>query len=356
MRIVITGATGNVGTALLRRLANERDIDVVGLARRTPSPSAGAPYDGVEWHSADVGDPNRFDDLAQWFAGADAVVHLAWQLQPNRNRSRLRRTNISGTRQVVRALQRAGVPKLVYASSIGAYAPGPKDNRVDENWPVTGIGTSGYSIDKAAVEAMLDGVEREDPELRVVRIRTALVFQREAGAEITRYFLGRLTPVSMLRSGRVPVLPRNKRLRGQVVHADDAAEAYLLALRGDRVGAFNVAAEPVLNGPALAAELGGRTIPVPLTALRLLAKAAWGFRLLPTEPGLLDLTVEMPLMDCGRAQRELGWQPARDSRDVVRELVGGIAAGAGVGSAPLRPAQGAAGRTRGSAQPGGKPA
>jgi UDP-glucose 4-epimerase len=344
MRIAIVGATGNVGTALLRRLADESDIELVGIARRSPLPNAGPPYEGVQWHNVDIGEAASVESLAEWFAGADAVVHLAWQIQPSRNRSQLRRTNLSGTRHVVRALQRAGVPKLVYASSFGAYAPGPKDGRVDENWPVTGIGSSNYSIDKAAVEALLDGVEREDPALKVIRIRTALVFQREAGAGVTRNFLGRLTPTTLLRWGRLPVVPRNKRLRAQVVHADDAAQAYLLALRGDRVGAFNVATDPVLDGPRLAKALHGRAVPMPLTLLRVLTRAAWQIRLLPAEPGWLDLTVGSPLMDCTRAEQELGWRPRRDSQEVIREAVAGIASGAGSTSEPLRPSPRSAGQ------------
>ncbi|GAB3818793.1 hypothetical protein GCM10027605_71970 [Micromonospora zhanjiangensis] len=45
MRIAVTGATGNVGTALLRQLADEPDIEVVGIARRLP-PADTSPYEG----------------------------------------------------------------------------------------------------------------------------------------------------------------------------------------------------------------------------------------------------------------------------------------------------------------------
>ena len=47
------------------------------------------------------------------------------------------------------------MPALVYASSVGAYAPGPKDRRVPETWPTTGVESSFYSRDKAAVERLL---------------------------------------------------------------------------------------------------------------------------------------------------------------------------------------------------------
>ncbi|MFC7546435.1 NAD-dependent epimerase/dehydratase family protein [Plantactinospora sp. GCM10030261] len=336
MRIAITGATGNVGTALLRRLGAEDDIKVLGLARRVPRRAA-SPYDGVRWMSADLGDPGCVTPLIEAFRGLDAVVHLAWQVQPSHRRARLRRTNLLGTRHVVRALREAGVPKLVYASSVAAYKPGPKDERVDEDWPVTGVGGSGFSGDKAAVEALLDGVEWEDPGLQVIRLRTTLVLQYVAGAELTRYFLGGLTPVSLLRRGRLPIVPANRRLRGQVVHAEDAAEAYLRALRSDCRGAYNIAAEPVLDAAVVAAEVGGRVVRMPLSLMRIASKLAWRAKLIPTEPGWLDLTAAAPLVDCSRAERELGWRPARDGRETIRDLVRGIAAGAGTASAPLRP-------------------
>lgn len=343
MRIAITGATGNVGTALLRRLATESDIEVIGIARRCPAPDAGPPYDRVRWHAADLGDPACLHLLAERLTGVDAVVHLAWQVQPSHHRARLRQTNLNGTRHIVNAMLAAGVAKLVHASSVGTYAPGPKDQRVDENWPVTGIGRSGYSVDKAAVEAMLDRAERDYPVLQVTRLRKALVFQHDAGAEITRYFLGRLVPVTLFRSGRLSMVPRHSRLRVQAVHADDAAEAYLRAVRSDRTGAFNIAAEPVLDGPLVAADLGGWAPPLPLALLRLLARAAWRTRLVPADEGWLELSVAVPLMDCSRAERELGWRPRRDARDALRDLLSGIAAGSGTASPAMRPGRRAAG-------------
>lgn len=336
MRIAITGATGNVGTALLRRLTTESDIELIGIARRTPLPGSGAPYDAVRWHALDLGEPAGLHQLREWLTDVDAVVHLAWQIQPSHDRELLRRTNVTGTRHLIDAMNAAGVGTLLYASSVGAYAPGPKDRRVNESWPVTGVPRSDYSVDKASVEALLDDAERQNPRLRVVRMRQALVFQRDAGAEITRYFLGPLAPVWLLRRRRIPLVPTNRRLRVQAVHADDVAEAYLKALRAEVSGAFNIAADPVLDGPLLAAELRARTVPVPLPVLRALAAGAWWARLQPTEPGWLDLAAAAPLMDCARAHDELGWHPRRDAREALRELLAGMADGVGTASPPMR--------------------
>ena len=120
----------------------------------------------------------------------------------------------------------AKVPALIYASSVGAYSPGPKDRRVDESWPTAGIATSFHSRHKAEVERRLDRLQAEQPQLRIVRLRPGLIFKREAATEIRRLFLGPLVPGVRLRSSLVPVCPEVPGLRFQAVHSDDVAEAY----------------------------------------------------------------------------------------------------------------------------------
>jgi nucleoside-diphosphate-sugar epimerase len=141
VRVVITGASGNVGTSLVRALAADGDIDeIVGLARSLPAHG----LHGVEWRTANI----EHDDLVPLFRGADCVVHLAWGIQPSHDLPALRRTNVEGSRRVFRAVADADVPALVHASSVGAYSPGPKDRQVDESWPTEGTPTSFYARHK----------------------------------------------------------------------------------------------------------------------------------------------------------------------------------------------------------------
>jgi nucleoside-diphosphate-sugar epimerase len=333
MRVVIVGATGNVGTALLRRLRAEPDVDVVGVVRRLPP--AEEPYDSAQWHSCDVGAEGAAEQLGRIFAGADAVVHLGWQIQPSHDQRVLYRTNVLGSLAVTKAVLRAGVPTLVYASSVGAYAPGPKHAYVKENWPHTGVLQSSYSRHKALVEGMLDAVEADHPTLRVVRLRPGLIFQREAGTSIGRYFAGPLLPARALRYQRIPVIPSHPALRVQVVHADDVADAYARALRSDVRGAFNVAAGPVLD-PAVAAEVfRGVQVPVPGIVLRSAAALSWKLRLQPVDAGWVNLGLNAPLMSCDRIADELGWRPLVDAVTALKELVAGLAARAHTDSPPL---------------------
>ena len=271
MRIVVVGATGNVGTAVTDALASDPGVDsIVGVARRLPT----LDLPGVEWRQADV----ARNDLSALFAGADAVVHLAWLIQPSRDEATTHMVNVEGSRRVFDAVVEAEVPSLVYASSVGAYSEGPKDLGVDESWPTEGIPSSFYSRHKAEVERRLDVFETEHPEVRVVRMRPALIFGRKAETGIRRLFLGPLFPGALLRPSWIPIVPDLDRLVFQAVHRDDVAEAYRLAILSDARGPFNIAADPVIDPDRLADLLGARKLSVPDGLLRSAAAISWRTR------------------------------------------------------------------------------
>lgn len=346
MRVVVVGATGSSGTAVLRALAAEPSVtSVLGIARRLPDPGA-EPYASAEWARFDIGreevvdagEEGLVDDLARLFAGADAVIHLAWILQPNHDRALLRRTNVDGTARVVRACARAGVAHLVAASSVGAYSPVHDDVPRDETWRCGGVDTSHYSVDKVAQERVLDWFEVAHPEVVVTRLRPSLIFQRDAGAEIARYFLGSLVPQGLLRPGRLPIVPLPTGLRLQVVHAEDVARAYVLAVTRLVGGAFNIAGDPVLRADDLAQLVDhGRLLEIPPRVIRPLLSLAWQAHLLPTDPGWLDMGMGAPLMDTTRARTVLGWSPLHSAEITLEHMLDGIADDAGQrGSVPLR--------------------
>jgi nucleoside-diphosphate-sugar epimerase len=335
MRVVVVGASGNVGTAVLRRLSAEPAVTaLVGVARRPPD-GAGPPYDAATWVSADVSAPDAVPRLADAFADADSVVHLAWRLQPSWDLDTLERINVHGTRAVVDAALAAGVGHLAYASSIGAYAPSPGDEPRDESWPTAAVESSSYSRQKVAVERMLDGV---DPgRLGVLRVRPGIVLQPDAAAEIARYFLGPLVPTGLIRPVLLPVLPWPRGLRGQIVHADDLADAFARGILARATGGLNVATHPLVTRELVAGVLGARPVDVPRGPVRGLAAATWRAHLQPTEPGWLDLALNVPVMDTGRARGELGWSPAHPAGETLGAFLAALARGRGTASAVMRP-------------------
>jgi nucleoside-diphosphate-sugar epimerase len=287
------------------------------------------------WVAADVED----SDLRSIFRGAGCVVHLAWGIQPSHDIASLRRTNVVGSSRVFRAAADAGVPALIYASSVGAYSAGPKDRLVDESWPTDGTATSFYARHKAEVERLLDRFEAEQPGVRVVRMRPALIFKRGSAEEQRRYFLGPLFPRALARPGAIPFVPDLPGLRFQAVHADDVADAYRRAIVDDDArGAFNLAADPVLDADALARALSARKLPLPVALARGALTTSWRLRLQPTPPGWLDMGLSVPLLDTSRARTELEWEPQHSSVAALLELLGGIRDGVGARTPALQSA------------------
>ncbi|MFF5257714.1 NAD-dependent epimerase/dehydratase family protein [Actinomadura viridis] len=339
MRVVVVGATGNVGTSAVRALAADPGVtSILGLARRRPA----LEIDKTEWAEADV----HGTDLVPHFRGADAVVHLAWLFQPTHSPLITWRVNVLGSARVFLAVAEAGVPALVYASSVGAYSPGPKDRRVDEMWPTHGWAAAAYSREKSYVERLLDVFEAEHPRCRVVRFRPGFIFKREAASEQRRLFAGPFVPGTLVRPGLIPFVPDIPGLRFQALHADDAGEAYRLAVTREVRGPFNLAAEPVIGTSELAALLEARTVPVPARGVRAALRAAWRLGLVPASPDLLDLALHIPVMDTTRARTDLGWSPARTAMDAMSEFLAGLRAGAGMDTPPLAPGTGGPMRLR----------
>jgi UDP-glucose 4-epimerase len=330
MRVAVVGATGNLGSALVEALVDDSEIEsITGIARRRPD----LQLRKVRWQPADI----SRDRLVEVFSGADAVVHLAWLIQPSRAEGTLEAVNVQGSRRVFEAVAEARVPTLVYASSVGAYSPGPKDQPVDEHWPTEGVPSSFYSRHKAAVERSLDRFEADHPAVRVVRMRPALIFGRQAATGIRRLFMGPLFPGTLLRDELIPLVPQHERLIFQAVHRDDVAEAFRLAIHGQVRGPFNVAAEPVIDPDALAELFRARRVRISPRVLRAAASVSWRLRLQPTPPGWLDLGLAVPVMATGRAREELGWSARRSSLEALRDLIEGLRTGAGYPTPPLDP-------------------
>jgi nucleoside-diphosphate-sugar epimerase len=251
MRVVVLGATGNVGTSVVQRLLDEPDVEtIVGVARRTPEWRPAK----TTWVEADV----ATDDLVSCVTGADAVVHLAWRFQPTHRPLVTWEANAVGSARVLDAVGRAGVPVLVYASSVGAYSPSESKERVDESWPTHGWSPAAYCREKAYVERLLDRLELQRPDCRVVRMRPCFLFKKESAPQQRRIFAGPLVPERLAGSVRLPLVPDVPGLVLQAMHTDDAADAYVRAVMSDVRGAFNLTAEPVVDRDALAEILGGR--------------------------------------------------------------------------------------------------
>ena len=330
-KIVITGASGNVGTGVLRALAAAvPDADIVGVCRRPPA--AETARGSVSWHRVDLSTCSAFLDLEPAMRGADVVIHLALALRPPSNEDYLYRVNVAGTQAVLNAMAAAGVGQLIYASSLGVYSPGATDP-VTESWPRDGQRTSVYSRHKIAAEKLVDEFAQAHPEVAVARFRPTLVVQRESAWEVRTLYLGPFVPravLKLLRRRVLPVVPLPAGIALQFVHADDVGDAVVRLLQTRATGSFNLAAD-VLDARALAGLIGGRPLAVSPRLVRGIVTALHAIHAVAVTPGWYDVAMNSPIMDTSCARTELGWIPTRSSTESAMELIDGLACGS-VGS------------------------
>jgi nucleoside-diphosphate-sugar epimerase len=340
--ILVTGGAGFIGShladALLERGYRVRALDSLDGQVHGEDERPAYLSDDVELVEGDVRDRGVVRNALD---GVDAVVHLAWALQPGRRPEQLRRVNVEGSRRVARAAAAAGVAHVVHMSSIGAYAPGAVGQRVTEDWPTTGVPSSQYSRDKAEAERTVREVMNRHPGTTLTVVRPTLVLQPEASSEIGRYFLGPLLFEAARRlpgpvARRLPLpLPG---LAVSFVHADDVADALERMLDRRVPGPFNLAAEPLMNADTLARALGTVRVPVPAFVLRTAVSAAFTAHVIPTEPGWLDMGIGLPALNTERARKLLDWTPVHPGDEVLAEFVAALGRGEGGPGPLLRPA------------------
>jgi nucleoside-diphosphate-sugar epimerase len=318
--VAITGASGIFGRALCSRLEDEPAVDaVVGVARRPFDPAEHG-WTKMTFRSADVLDPDALDAA---FAGSDVVVHLAFTvLDRGVHPEQVRLINVDGSLNVFEAAVRAGVRRIVYASSIAAYGAWP-DNPVPitESQPTRGNPGFYYAEHKAQVEVFLDSFVKQHPDIEVVRIRPCVVvgpnsvdlFRGPLPTPLVGMFLSPLVPKPLPDPGMSPV---------QFVHEDDVAEVFRLAIVNDGVrGAFNLAGGGDISPAELARMLGAIRLPIPTGVAKRLVDVAYRARISPTGSPWIDMMRHPVLVDTTRARTELGWVPRYDSRTALNDML-----------------------------------
>lgn len=162
MRVIVVGATGRVGDAILKGLAAYQQIThVVSLTEENPTSSSLVDETPIEHRNVDL-----LDDLSDHFKFADAAIYAGWPISARPDGSRARQ--IQALSNVCQCIGVVGVRVFVYGSSVGVYSSGPPDQAVDEGWPTLESTPSLQLSQLVHGEQVVGGFEAHHPLIRVV--------------------------------------------------------------------------------------------------------------------------------------------------------------------------------------------
>lgn len=297
-RILITGAAGAVGQALLQELAGS-GLEVLATDLREPQ---ALPSD-ISFEKLDVtgGDARR---LIAGFK-PDVIIHLASIVSPPRGMSRefAHAVDVGGTRKVLQAAIDTGVRRLVVTSSGAAYGY-HADNPVplSESDPVRGNPEFAYSDHKRQVEEMLARARQEHPQLEQVILRVGTVLGAGLENQITELFhRPRLIAVRGADSPFVFIWTR------------DLARILKRAATDGPAGIFNVCGDGALSVGEIAARLNKPVMALPAWLLKAALAVARPLGLTRYGPEQVRFLQYRPVLDNAALKTLFGYTPELDS-------------------------------------------
>jgi UDP-glucose 4-epimerase len=323
MKYLITGGSGYIGSRLTDLLVERNDTEVVNLDIRPPA----VPRSRTRFISMDIRDRGIRELLER--ERPDALVHLAFVLNPIRDEHLMYDIDVNGTQNVLDAASAAGVPHLLVASSTTAYGAFP-DNPVPiaEEHPVRGLPAYEYARDKTEIDRLCQLWAAQHPDRTMTIVRPTIVFGPHVDNYIVRFWQN--SPFFPLLDGHDP--------DWQFVHEDDVVYAMSRLLMESRGGIFNLTADGTMKLSECARIAGVKTRKMPLRLYRRIAKTAWRLRLPNVEapPGQIDFLVHPWLASNEKIKAELDWIPRYTSRETFELTM--RAKGIGTGESTSGPA------------------
>jgi dihydroflavonol-4-reductase len=318
-RVLITGASGFVGSAVAKALASA-GFSVRALVRPT-SPRAHLTGWDVEFVEGDLREP---ESVRRAMTGTDYLFHVAadyrlWARDP----TEIMRANVEGTRNIMLAAKAANVGRIVYTSSVATLALRPDGIPIDETLPLEEMNAIGaYKRSKVAAERLVEQMIAQDNLPAVIVNPSTPIGPRDV----------RPTP-----TGRIIVEAAAGRIPGFVdtglnlVHVDDVAEGHLAAFHKGRIGErYILGGQNVLFSDMLSdiAGLVGRKPPrwkFPRPLVMPVAYAAEAIaRITGQEPFVtrdgLRMAKYRMFFNAAKAERELGYR-ARPYREGLADAI-----------------------------------
>lgn len=252
MKIVaLTGAAGYIGQKLLQRLSREKTVKkIVAIDQKLIEQEEIT--DNVSFYRRDIRDPEiskLFSDLK-----VDTIIHLAFVLNPLRDREKMRSINIKGTLNILKAGAECGANHIIIASSTSAFGAFP-DNRpmFDEKASLREHRGYAYAEDKYAVELAVKEFADRYEDIKVALVRPCIIYGPGVDNYLSRFLLN--WPFLLQIESNRPLM--------QFIHEDDVTEIFMKILNQQAEGIFHAVGEGLISTTEIANLAGIKVLTLP---------------------------------------------------------------------------------------------
>lgn len=304
-RILITGVSNFLGLRIAKRFEDDDEVEaVVGVDLREPP----APVDKLEFVRADIRSPliARIIDSNE----IDTLIHTNITSHPSRRggRSQMKENNVIGTLQLLAAAQRAKkIERVIMKSSTAVYGMGPKEpSIVREDHDNRHAHLYGYGKDCAEAETYVRDFARRRKDVEVVILRTQSLIGPTVRTNMTDYLSLPVIPTAL---GFDPRL--------QLVHEEDAVEAFGRATHDAPRGIYNITGQGVVFLSKAIRMLGKVGLPLLFPAAKAASSVLRRVGTLDFPPDQLQFLIYGRVVDYGRAREEFGFVPRYTTEEAI---------------------------------------
>ncbi len=300
MKVAITGAAGYFGRKIIERLEkNEECEKIIGISRRNFNHN----FEKLDYYRMDI----RNEGIKNLFKKVDAVIHLAFILNPIHDRKEMYDINVNGTRNVLKACKEANVNKVIITSSTMVYGAWPDNPKyLTEESPLRGHPTYYYNKDKIEIEKLSKKFAKD---FMLTILRPCLVL-----GPTVNHFYSRLInwPVLPLVDGKNPDM--------QFIHEDDVARAYEIFLINDNPGIFNIVGKGTMKWKEIIELSGKKAISIPSFILYPLINFLWKIRLFEAPADIFDF-VKYRWVASGEKASKVGFVAKYTTKETIIDFL-----------------------------------
>lgn len=311
-KLVLIGSSGFKGEKLIQTLDKDKDFDqIIAIDRFKPKSISKK----LKFYKLDLTENTADSKLAEIFQKekVDCIFHAAFPVTPPKNTAVAHELISIGTMYILNAAAAARVKKIILASTTdvyGASAKNPNFLTEDKHQP-QGHKQSRFLADKIEAEKMCLRYAKKYPGSQVCILRPCTILGPSIQSYKTRIFQ---RPFVLSVLGFDPLL--------QFLHEDDLLQAFLLSLKKDISGIFNIVGNGVLPLSRVIEITGKKNLGIPQLALKSIVELAWTLDISPAPSSHIDFLRYTYVADGSKAEQELGFKPKFSSKEALLSFVG----------------------------------